>query len=149
MAAAGVRVSQGCALALVTEPAAGIRATQGCVIALVTQPAGGVRIGQGVLLALAHGVPRLTQWAQCWRIERRDGKVFAFTSHDLPVDFDGTVYQPCDSLAAGAAELGSVLGQVGNVEIAGMISDDAISEADLLAGLFDNARVEVWMVPWK
>lgn len=76
-------------------------------------------------------------------------RVFRFTSHDQPVEFMGETYQPCHSLAASAAELGVVLGNPGGLELSGIIADAGISEADLEAGLFDRARVEVWMVPWE
>lgn len=92
--------------------------------------------------------PCFTHWAQCWKIERTDGVTFGFTSHDRAIERDSVTYLPCNSLNASATELSALLGQIGNAEIGGIISDDAITDADLIAGAFDNARVEVWMVPW-
>jgi uncharacterized phage protein (TIGR02218 family) len=107
------------------------------------------RLTQAPVLVLAQGVPCLTRWCQCWKIMRTDGTVFAFTDHDEEVPFGGIVYDPCNSLAASASELGAVIGAVGNVELTGVVSDEAITETDLLAGKFDGAEVEVWMVPWE
>jgi uncharacterized phage protein (TIGR02218 family) len=76
-------------------------------------------------------------------------QVMLFTSHDQPVTFQGEVYQPCNSLAASASDLGVVLGNAGDMELNGIIADAGISENDLYAGLFDRALVEVWMVPWE
>jgi len=142
---AAARASQAAVLVLAPEAAA-VRATQAGVMALI-DGAAGVRATQAAVIVLCAGTPCLTRWAQCWRIERRDGEVFAFTTADEPVVFRGETYSPCEGLSAGAIETGAVLGQVGNGEIVGVISDDSISEDDLLAGLFDGARIEVWMVP--
>lgn len=106
------------------------------------------RITQATALVLAASVPCLTHWAQCWRIERADGAVFAFTSLDVEVPFRGETYTPCSSLSASAVELGTQGGAPGNQELAGIIDADAISETDLFNGDFDGARVEVWLVPW-
>ena len=107
------------------------------------------RVTQAVVLVLAREMtPCFTHWAQCWRIERRDGEVFRFTSHDRPLTIQCESYGPCYSLAASASELGTLLGAPGNVELAGIVADAAITEADLYAGLFDRARVEIWLVPW-
>lgn len=141
------RATQVAVLTLFPVRAHGLRLTQGPVLSLV-QNSLGARATQLPVLSLVRYAPCLTHWAMCWRIERMDGVVFNFTSHDLPLPFRGETYQPCDSLSTSAAELGSVLGQVGNAELAGIISDDAIKDADLLGGLFDNAIVDVWVVPW-
>jgi uncharacterized phage protein (TIGR02218 family) len=106
------------------------------------------RSTQQVVLAVTEQVPCLAHWAQCWRVERADGTVLAFTSHDRPLEFRGDTYAPCDSLSASASEVAAVLGSVGNMELAGVLADDGIREADLLGGVFDGAAVEVWMVPW-
>lgn len=123
------------------------RATQAVVLAgdVAPYPA---RVSQAVVLVGLWEYPCLTHMAQCWLITRTDGEVFAFTSADQVISYGGVSYSPCDSLSAGAVELGAELGSVGNGEIAGILSDDAISADELAAGLFDNAVVEVWMVPW-
>jgi uncharacterized phage protein (TIGR02218 family) len=107
------------------------------------------RVTRMVRLTLADAVPCLTFWATCWRIRRTDGVVFAFTSHDTPVQFRGENYQPCGSLTASASELGAMLGDIGNMELLGMITDDSITDDDLMAGRFDNAEIEVWLFPWS
>jgi len=142
-----IRTTQALVLAL-TAGEADARVTQAPVLALVME-ASPARVTQAPVLALVDTAPCLTHWAQCWRIERRDGEVFAFTSADMPIVFGGDTYSPCESLSASAAEMGAVLGQIGNAEISGIVSDDSIADRDLIGGLFDGARVEVWMVPWS
>lgn len=142
------RITQGPVLVLSEIQAEAARATQVPALALA-EGASSARVTQGPVLVLADSTPCLTQWAECWKITRRDGEVFAFTSLDRDVEFRGVTYKACDSLSASAMELGAMLGETGNLELAGIISDDSIREDELFAGLFDGADVEVWMVPWK
>jgi uncharacterized phage protein (TIGR02218 family) len=142
------REDQAGAVVLAAALAAEVRADQAGSIVLASTTSLGIRTDQAGAIVLCDMYPCLTHYAQCWSITRTDGVVFGFTSCDIPIEFDGLTYSPCDSLSASANELGALIGQVGSTEISGIISDDAISDADLLAGLFDEARVEAWMVPW-
>lgn len=109
----------------------------------------GQRVSQQALLVLAEWRPCTTYRAQLWKITRRDGEVFTFTSHDEDIAWgDGLTYRACASLQPTASESSSTLGSVGNIELSGIIADDAITEADLYGGLFDDAFVTVWLVSW-
>jgi len=88
-----------------------------------------------------------TTLAWCWRITRADGEVFGFTDHDLPLVFDGTTYQPDSGLVASEIRGGSEL-SVDAQDAEGVLSSEAISEADIAGGLWDAAQVEVWRVNW-
>lgn len=134
--------------ALTPAPAEEGRLSQALVLG-VTADALAARLSQAPLLAVVDEVPCLTRWAQCWKITRRDGAVFGFTDHDRIIEFQGVEFKPCSSLSASALELAAMLGSVGNAELRGIIDHDSIAEADLFAGLFDGALVEVWMVPWQ
>lgn len=107
-----------------------------------------VRATQAVQLALATAVPCITHWCQVWIIRRLDGEVLAFTSLDRSIQFHGLTARSCASLMASATEGAANIGAVANMELAGIIDSDAITEADLWAGAYDGARVEVWLVPW-
>lgn len=96
---------------------------------------------------LDHLATGTTTVARCWRVTRGDGVVLGFTDHDRDLAFEGTLFK------AGAGMGGKALSQttglaVDNTEAAGALSDAAIGEADLLAGRFDGARVEAWLVNW-
>jgi uncharacterized phage protein (TIGR02218 family) len=143
------RLTQEAVLVLYSQPAVAVRLTQAATLALYSAPADAVRLTQSALLALAQNVESLTHWAQAWRIERTDGPVFLYTDHDEALIFRGETYLPCESLSGSAIELSSLRDGAGNQEIKGIISDDAISEKDIAANLFDGAQVEVWMVPWS
>lgn len=143
------RVTQGGLMVLVglgTETAAQI--DQGGLMALAALDLE-ARIDQAGLMVLADQVDCVTYWQQLWTITRRDGQVLRFTSLDRNFRYGGVWYRACPSLAASSSESASVLGSVGNQELSGTINSTAISEDDLLAGLYDDAYVEVWLVPWQ
>ena len=95
----------------------------------------------------AHLRSGATTLCTCWRVERSDGAVFGFTDHDRTIVFGGISHEPASGLDATDAVAHAGL-QVGGLEVTGAFSSDRIREADLEAGLFDNARVEAWMVNW-
>lgn len=82
-----------------------------------------------------------------WRLERADGVVMGFTDHDRDLVVDEVVCRAASGWTAGAGE--SAVGlTAGSVSAAGALDDEAISEADVAAGLFDAATVELWRVDW-
>jgi uncharacterized phage protein (TIGR02218 family) len=94
---------------------------------------------------LSSGVTTL---AHVWRIVRRDGRTFAFTDHDRPFSFDEVICEPAAGLTGGAVEKGLGLG-VDTASISGALSSEAIAEADLVRGLWDGARVDLFRVDWS
>ena len=96
----------------------------------------------------AHLASGATTLCRCWRITRRDGEIQGFTDHDEPLVFDGTTF------AAGTGfegtEIEARLGlAVGGHEIHGALAADSIAEADLAAGRYDDAKVELFLVDWS
>lgn len=98
-------------------------------------------------LLYAHLRGGVTHTCHCWLVRRRDGVVLGFTDHDASLQFDGVVFAPQNGLSARA--IASTTGlSVNNTEAFGVLSDDAIAEADILAGRYDGATVQVWLVCW-
>jgi uncharacterized phage protein (TIGR02218 family) len=95
----------------------------------------------------AHVASGVTTLANCWRIVRGDGAVLGFTDHDRAIVFDGVEHEPESGLAASEAVAHAGLA-VGGLEVSGAFSSEKITETDLEAGLYDNARVETWLVNW-
>jgi len=95
----------------------------------------------------AHLQSGCTTLATCWRITRGDGAVLGFTDHDRTIVFDGIMHEPASGLDATEAVAHAGL-QVGGLEVSGAFASDRITEADLESGLYDNARVEAWLVNW-
>jgi hypothetical protein len=95
--------------------------------------------------ALASGV---TTTCLCWTLTRTDGFVLAVTEHDRALVIGERTFEPGGALE-GARFTASASLAPGQAELAGALSHDAISEADMDAGLWDGARVEVQRVDWR
>lgn len=95
--------------------------------------------------ALATGSTRL---CRCYRVTRADGRVYAFTDHDDDLSFDGLTWKAGAALAA--SEAAATLGLAPDeLDASGALSADTITEADLSAGLWDGAQVEILDVDWS
>lgn len=88
-----------------------------------------------------------TTLSWCWKIARRDGLVQGFTDHDVALAFDGVTYEAVSGFTA--SEVQSQLGlAVDNLSVQGALSSASLNEADLAAGLYDDAQIEIWRVNW-
>ena len=98
----------------------------------------------------AHYGQECTTLAKLWKVTRTDGQVFGFTNHDKNLTvppISGVVYNANTGFSASAVR--SSLGlSVDNLEVAGGLDSAAITEADLRAGIWDFATVEVMEVNW-
>lgn len=95
----------------------------------------------------AHLQSGATHVCHCWAVTRKDGVTLGFTDHDGPLAFGGIVFDPDSGLEAKA--LTSTTGlSVNNTEAMGVLSADAITQADIEAGRFDGAEVTTWLVQW-
>ena len=90
-----------------------------------------------------------TTMCHCWMITRRDGLVMGFTDHDADLTF-GTPPVTYEALSGfGASAQASSIGyNVDNVDVVGALSSSKITEQDIIAGLYDNAKVTVYRVDW-
>ena len=95
----------------------------------------------------AHLAGGTTTLAWCWKLTRRDGTVFGFTDHDGDIAFDDLTYEAAAGISASAMENHAAL-ETDNLEVEGALSSLRIDEADLIAGLYDDAEVELWRVNW-
>jgi uncharacterized phage protein (TIGR02218 family) len=101
----------------------------------------------GAAALAAHLASGSTTVCRCWRVTRADGVAYGFTDHDEAVAFSGVVFRPDSGMTARALEQRTGL-SVDNSEVLGVLSDAAIAEADVVAGRFDGAAVEAWLVNW-
>ncbi len=83
-----------------------------------------------------------------WILQRADGVRLGFTDHDRPLVVDGVACEAASGWTLGAAdgELGFTPGQA---SASGALSSDALTGADIAAGLYDGARVEIWRLDWS
>jgi len=96
----------------------------------------------------AHLDGGVTTLCHAWRVTRRDGVVLGFTDHDRDLSFGGTDYVAASGFEASEAEDGNGLAAESG-EVSGGFSAEAIREADLSAGRYDGAKVEVFTVNWQ
>lgn len=95
----------------------------------------------------AHLDSGTTTMALCWQVVRADAAVLGFTEHDRDIVFDGVTYRAASGFSA--SQVNQSLGlAVDNLEAAGALSSAAISEADLAAGLYDDAAITIHVVNW-
>ena len=96
----------------------------------------------------AHLATGATTLCWCWRLTRRDAVQQGFTDHDRDVVFDGTTFEAAAGFTA--TEIRDALGlSVDNLEVTSAISSERVAEGDLAAGLYDDARVEIFRVNWQ
>lgn len=89
-----------------------------------------------------------TTLCACWKLRTQTGATLGFTDHDRDLTFDGVVYEATSGFSGTRIESG--LGfSVDNMDVAGALSSARLNEADLSAGLYDAAQVEIWQVNWR
>ncbi|AJP73128.1 DUF2163 domain-containing protein [Sphingomonas hengshuiensis] len=89
----------------------------------------------------------LTTIALCWRVERRDGVAIGLTAHDRDLTIDGMTYRAAPGMTPSAIARSAAL-DADSMDVTGALTSAAISEADLLAGRWDGARVRVFATDW-
>lgn len=95
----------------------------------------------------AHYDTGATTLATLSKVTRTDAQVFGFTDHDAAITYDSVVYAPSSafdpSAVAGRSDL-----SVSNLELVGLLDSDGITAADIEAGRWDGAQIEVLQVNW-
>ncbi len=93
----------------------------------------------------AHLDGEVTTLATCWKMTRRDGVVMGFTDHDRDVVVTSVTYKATTGITSSAVSASNTL-KVDELDIEGMLHSEAITQEDILKGLYDFAEVEVFMV---
>lgn len=86
--------------------------------------------------------------ATFWRVLRRDGVTLGFTSHDRDLWLDGVLHRAAPGMLPSAVRRTADLG-ADSVDVEGALTHDAISSADLAAGLFDGAQIQLGIGDWE
>lgn len=95
----------------------------------------------------AHLDSGVTTLCYCWRVTRHDGTVLGLTEHDRDITAEGTTFSADTGFSASRIQQGLGL-SIDNLSAAGALSSPGISDADILAGRYDDAAVEVFWVNW-
>jgi len=89
-----------------------------------------------------------TSLCYCWKLTILSGTSYGFTSHDHDLTFDGVTYSALSGFDASAIETSLGL-NVDDLEVMGALSAANLNEADLTAGKFDNALIQILRVNWQ
>lgn len=95
----------------------------------------------------AHLAQPVTTLATLWKITRTDGQVFRFTDHDVDIPYGDEVYVAAQGYEPSEVQTSGRL-NVDNLEVVGFLAAAGITQADLEAGKWDYARVEIARVNW-
>lgn len=93
----------------------------------------------------AHLQGEVTTLATCWKITRTDGVVKTFTDLDSDIVFASMTYLSIAGFTPSSVETKDNF-SVDNVEVQGMFQAGYITAPDLLAGKYDFAEVEIFIV---
>jgi uncharacterized phage protein (TIGR02218 family) len=90
----------------------------------------------------------VTTLCRCFIVTRNDGVTQGFTDHDEDIVVNGVTCRAATGLVSSEAtqQLGLA---VNGSEIFGALSDASLTEADLAAGRYDAAAVEISLVDWS
>lgn len=82
-----------------------------------------------------------------WRVERKDGFTLYATDHDKELVFNGETYSP--TVGVSTTKIAHKLGLgVDNLEVHGALDGVDITEQDIEGGLYDYAKVDIYIVDW-
>ena len=90
----------------------------------------------------------VTTLAWCWRLELANGKVMGFTSCDINLTVDGETYESCTGFAPTAVSSANDM-STDNLDVDGMISSERITEEDIFLGVYDNAKIRIFICDYE
>lgn len=91
----------------------------------------------------AHYGEEVTTISTQWKVTLTNGDVYGFTNHVEDIVYDGVTYLAAAGYTPSAIETSNAM-DVDNLEVEGLLSSPAITEADLMAGKWDYAAVEIF-----
>lgn len=103
-----------------------------------------ITLPASITAGIAAGV---TTIASLWKITRTDAEVFGFTSHDRDIEYGGVTYAALTGYTRTAVSNSSGMAS-DSVDIEGVLDSATITEADLLAGVWDHARLDLMLIDW-
>jgi uncharacterized phage protein (TIGR02218 family) len=95
----------------------------------------------------AHLAGEVTTLATLVKITRRDDVVVAFTDHDRDLSVDDVTYKSDGALSSSTLTQRLDM-KVKDFDVVGLLDSAALSAAEIEAGLFDHARIDVFVVNW-
>ncbi|MFY7762070.1 DUF2163 domain-containing protein [Aquidulcibacter sp.] len=90
----------------------------------------------------------ITTLARAWRLIRQDGLVLAATEHDRDLQVADTLFKAAFSLSESPVEAELSLSP-GHAALSGALSLAGMDADDIKLGLWDQARVEAFLIDWQ
>lgn len=90
----------------------------------------------------------LSKIATCMWLQRQDGNVYGFTTHDQTLTIDGVDYEPAASFNPTDIASANNL-DTDNLSVEGVIDSTTLTEDELRAGYWDYARFRIFQVNWN
>jgi uncharacterized phage protein (TIGR02218 family) len=81
----------------------------------------------------------------CWSIALVNGTNFYFTDCDQPIVFGGHSYSPIEGYSPSNVQSSDAY-DVDHVEVTSFLDASGMTEADVMAGLWDDAKISMFMV---
>ena len=92
-----------------------------------------------------HLAASVTTVSYLWKITRKDNTVFRFTDADKNIEYDSETYQSINSGSLSAIAQSANLAP-DNFDYTVILNSSAIDKDDIIAGLFDYADVEIYLI---
>jgi len=93
----------------------------------------------------AHLAGEVTSLAICWKLTLVDTSVMGFTDHTSDLTISSQLYKAATGFSPTSIETKDRF-SVDNLDVAGVLDAAAITEADIMAGKYDFAEIEIFMV---
>lgn len=93
----------------------------------------------------AHLASEVTTLAACWKLTLVGGTVMGFTDHTSDLTISSQLYVASTGFSPTSIETKDKFA-VDNLDVAGILDAAAITEADIMAGKYDFAEIEIFMV---
>lgn len=93
----------------------------------------------------AHIASEVTTLAVCWKLTLVDTTVMGFTDHTSDLTISSQLYKAATGFSPTSIETKDKFA-VDNLDIAGILDATSITEVDIMAGKYDFAEIEIFMV---
>jgi len=85
----------------------------------------------------------VTNFVSCWKLTLKDGSIMGFTSNSADLEIDGVLYRARTGVNCSHIETTNNF-SVDNLDVTGLLKSEDITEAALLTGKYDFAKIEIF-----
>ena len=96
----------------------------------------------------SHLAQEVTSLCTCWKATLTNGIVYGFTDHTQTISFEGVSYLASTGYTPTAVATTAKL-DVNHLDIQALLSAESITDADLFAGRWDYADIELFQVNYS